>query len=376
MKVGKDLMDFFIFVYIGRDMQNLKEFFPALSDRTYLDTPAVGLISKAVWEFKNRQNRLLWEKGSSYFNEVGDMDAAVREKIAEVYRAQPGRVALFPAFSYGLNAILEGLAPSSKVLLLEGDYPSINWSAEARDFTIAYAPIDQDLEARVRDAFKKQQPDVFLFSIVQYLNGIKMDPTFLREMKKEFPATLFIGDGTQYLGTEPFDFQNSGMDIVGASAYKWIGAGFGNGFFMFNPGVEERVVPKHMGYGSIMGKYKEEGDSFIGKFEGNHLNMANIGAIKVGLEFQEKIGREKVHHQIQNISQKAKLALQDLRLLEPSVAQRKAHSNIFNITGDDRLFHNLQAQGVACSQRGEGIRVGFHYYNTDADLQKLLSLIS
>ncbi len=357
-------------------MQNLEGFFPALSNCTYLDTPAVGLVPKTVWEFKNQQNKRLWEKGSRYFNEITDMDAAVREKIGEVYRAQPGRVALFPAFSYGLNALLEGLMPSSKVLLLKGDYPSINWSVEARDFVISYAVLDQNVEARVRDAFKKQQPDVFLFSIVQYLNGIKMDPAFLREMKKEFPDTLFIGDGTQYLGTEPFDFQNSGMDIVGASAYKWMGAGFGNGFFMFKPGVEERVVPKHLGYGSVVGKYKEEEDNFIGKFEGNHLNMADIGAIKIGLEFQEKVGLEKVHQQIRSISQKVKLALEDINVLEPAVTQRKIHSNIFNIKGDDRLFYKLQSQGIACSQRGEGIRVGFHYYNTDADLQKLLSLIS
>ena len=30
---------------------------------------------------------------------------------------------------------------------------------------------------------------------------------------------------------------------------------------------------------------------------------------------------------------------------------------------------------MVCSQRGDGIRVSFHYYNTEQDLEQLLDLI-
>src|SRR5699024_2399168 len=120
-------------------------------------------------------------------------------------------------------------------------------SAEARDFSISYVKIDENLEERIESAFQSRPPDVLVCSMVQYINGIKIDFSFLKELKTRFPETLFLGDGTQYLGTERFDFTDSAFDAVGASAYKWIGAGFGNGFFMFKPGVEHRILPKCLG---------------------------------------------------------------------------------------------------------------------------------
>src|SRR5699024_2995691 len=199
---------------------------------------------------------------------------------------------------------------------------------------------------------------------VQYLTGIKLDSRFIRQLKEEYPETLFIADGTQYLGTERFDFNQSGIDVLGASAYKWIGAGFGNGFFMFKPGVEKHMEPKHLGFGSIMGKYKESGDTFIGKLEGNHLDFSYIGCIREALLFQEQVGLEKIENHIALLSEKAKEVFTVMDLLDTSVRKRKQHSSIFNLKGDDALFQKLTSNGVLCSQRGNGIRVGFHYYNT------------
>src|SRR5699024_7399451 len=148
----------------------------------------------------------------------------VREKIAKIYHGEPAFVSLHPAFSFGFNAVLEGLKPGLKILLLKDDYPSINHAVEARDFKVSYANIEENLEENIGDKFKSFQPDVFIFSQIQYLNGIKIDFSFIDELKKNFPNTLFIADGTQYLGTLGFDFKNSGIDILGASAYKWMGA--------------------------------------------------------------------------------------------------------------------------------------------------------
>lgn len=356
-------------------MDNLAPYFHGLEEKIYLNTPAVGLIPNRVYEFKEDQNRLLSEKGSATFEVNAGLNDRVREKIGSTFGGKPGYVALFPAFSYGFNAILEGLKPNAKVLLLKNDYPSINWAVEARNFTIRYVPIEADLEDAIYKAFKEDRPDVFIFSQVQYLNGIKLDGDFVKQLKTEFKETLLIADGTQYLGTERFNFADSGIDALGASAYKWIGAGFGNGFFMFKPGVEAFIEPKYLGFGSVMGKYKESGDTLIGKLEGNHLDPANIGAIQEGIAFQEKLGFAKIETQIRKLGEAAKQAFSELGLLEESVSKRKDHSSIFNLKGDDSLFDQLVKNNVFCAQRGAGIRVGFHYYNTLEDLERLIQLL-
>lgn len=356
-------------------MDDLAKHFPASATYTYLNTAAIGLIPKAVYDFRTNEHKTLLEKGSLLMEKNANLQAEVREKIGSFFNADPGFVALLPAFSFGFNAILEGLKSGAHIILLDNDYPSINLAVEARDFSITNIDIDAHLEERIYDAFKNEQPDVFIFSQVQYLNGVKINPEFIKTLKKDFPDTLLIADGTQYLGTEQFDFRTSGLDVLGASAYKWLGSGFGNGFFMFQPEVEQKIEPKYLGFGSTMGKYKDAGSTFIGKFEGNHLDSSNIGSIKIGLEFHEKMGKKAIEQKVASLAEKAKTALSDLNLLEDYVVERKQHSSIFNIKGDDALFDKLIKNNVICAQRGTGIRIGFHYYNDEKDLDKLLRIV-
>jgi|SRR5690625_5010077 len=356
-------------------MHDLAKHFPALSKYTYLNTAAIGLIPKAVYDFRINEHAVLLEEGSFIMEKNADLQAEVREKIGSFFNADPGFVALFPAFSFGFNAVLEGLEPGSKIMLLDDDYPSINLAVEAREFSVTNIKIEANLEERIYDAFTKQRPDVFIFSQVQYLNGVQIDPSFIKTLKNEFPDTLLIADGTQYLGTEQFDFKASGIDVLGASAYKWLGSGFGNGFFMFRPEVEHKINPKYLGFGSTRGKYKDTGSAFIGNFEGNHLDSSNIGSIKIGLEFHEKTGKEAIEQHVGSLAKKAKNALTDLNLLEDYVVARKQHSSIFNIKGDDALYQKLMQNNIICAQRGTGIRIGFHYYNTEKDLAQLLNVL-
>lgn len=356
------------------DMKNIEAFFPATSRFTYLNTPGIGLISRPVYEFRQAKYDELYISGSEIMSNT-NFFPSIREKIASFFNADPAYTALIPSFSIGFNAILEGLEPGQKILLLKNDYPSINWAVQARKFDLVFVDITENLEESIAIAFKKHKPDLFIFSQVQYLNGIKIDPEFLQTLKKDYPDTILIGDGTQYLGTEKFDFKNSGLDVLGASAYKWLGAGLGNGFFMFTPEMENVIQPKFLGFGSVLGKYKDKGETLIGKMEGNHLDPANIGSVKVALDFMEKMEMNKISSRIKRLSDKAKTALSEWNLLEESVVKRKIHSSIFNIKADQALFEKLTEQKIICSQRGEGIRIGLHYYNSEEDLNRFLEAV-
>lgn len=355
-------------------MKNIEEFFPATSRFTYLNTPGIGLISKEVYEFRQSKYHELYTSGSEIMSDM-NFFPSIREKIAAFFNGDPAFTTLIPSFSIGFNAILEGLDSGQKILLLKNDYPSINWAVQARKFDLVFVDITENLEEDIAEAFQQHRPDLFIFSQVQYLNGIKIDAEFIKTLKKDYPDTILIADGTQYLGTEKFDFKNSGIDVLGASAYKWLGAGLGNGFFMFTPEMEKIIHPKFLGFGSVLGKYKDEGESLIGKMEGNHLDPANIGSVKVALEFLEKMDLNKISTQIKKLSEKAKSALSEWNLLEESVALRKTYSSIFNIKGDQDLFDKLTQKNIICSQRGEGIRIGLHYYNTEEDLHKFLATV-
>ena len=67
-------------------------------------------------------------------------------------------------------------------------------------------------------------------------------------------------------------------------------------------------------------------------------------------------------------------AFTELDLLEPSVTKRKQHSTIFNIKGD-KLFNKLTEENVVASPRGGGIRLSFHFYNTEEEIDVIATLI-
>ena len=356
-------------------MKNFKKQFPVLSRYTYLNTAASGLLSESLLDFRQEHDLDFLIQGSVFKEKQGKQLAAVREAVGKFFKCAPNRVALTPNFSYGFNTLMEGVDKPKKVLLLENDYPSVNWAVESRDFEVIYAKIDEQLEQNISEAVEEHQPDVFCFSIVQYLNGVKIDLDFLKELKKRFPELLLFGDGTQYCGTEKFDFDASAIDVLGASAYKWMNAGYGNAFFLFKEHMEDKIFPKSLGFNSLQGKYKPQEGSLIGRFEPGHQDTLNFGSLKAAIEQINRIGLENIEAEVKKLSEAAKKEFIALGLLEEAVVKRQEHSSIFNIKGDDKLFQKLRSNNIICSQRGGGIRVSFHYFNTDEDLKSLLKLL-
>jgi len=284
-------------------MKNLRNHFPVLAHYTYLNTAATGLLSEQVFDYRQDQNLDYLTQASMFRDKKANLMGEVRESLARFFSAEANKVALTPSFSFGFNSLLEGLPPKTKILLLKGDYPSVNLPVEKREFEVCYAEINENLENNIQKAIEKEKPTVFVFSIVQYISGIKIDLDFLKELKKNYPEMLIVADGTQYCGTEKFNFKNSGIDILGASAYKWLNAGFGNAFFLFKEHVAKKIHPKAIGFGSNIGKYKQEENAFIGKFEPGHLDTSNLGSIKTAIELQEKIGIDVIEERIKNLAQ-------------------------------------------------------------------------
>ena len=356
-------------------MDNLRKGFPVLEQYTYLNTAASGLLPEKVWEFRQGHDLDFLVQGSLLKDKMGEMLTGVRESVGRFFNCAANRVALVPNFSYGFNSVLESIDKPNKILLLKNDYPSINWPVESRDFEIAYAEINKDLEQNILEKVEKEKPSFFAFSIVQYINGVKLSIDFLKELKERFPDLILIADGTQYFGTETFDFDDSGIDIAISSCYKWMNAGYGNGFMLFNESIQGKIFPKHLGFGSLQGKYKAHEGNFIGKFEPGHYDTLNFGSLKAAIDLIEQKGMKNIQEQIDKLKEIARSRFAAAGLIDDWLAERKDFSSLFNIRGDEKLFNQLKGEGIITSQRGDGIRVSMHYYNSEKDLNHLFRVL-
>ena len=356
-------------------MQDLKQEFPSLQDQTYLNTASSGILSKSLFYWR-KQHEIDFINNGADFSIRKKIPEDTRSSVACFFEADQDEVALIPNFSFGFNTILEGLPKGQKVLLLENDYPSLLWPIETRDFNVCYIPISEMLEDTILAAFEKHRPTIFVFSMVQWLTGIKMNLSFLKELKEKYPQVLLIADGTQYIGTEHFSFKNNGIDVMGASCYKWLLAGFGNGIMMVKKEAQAKIFPATIGFNSAATFDSKATDTaFVKHFEPGHQDTFNYGTLGQAILQVERYGITNISERIKTLSTYGKEQFAELDLLDNATKNRAVHASIFNLKGDMELFKKLTAQNIICSPRGGGIRVSFHYYNTIEDIDKLLNVI-
>lgn len=357
-------------------MEDFRKEFPVAENYTYLNTASCGLLSKSLVAWRHQHDLNLMEGGSLFRDKHKAHIREIRSRLANFFSTSEDTIAMVPNFSFGMNTILSGLPKSKKILLLKGDYPSISWPVEFRDFEVCYANMDENLEDNIEQAMAEHHSDIFAFSMVQYISGIRMDTEFLHRLKAYHPGLLLIADATQYFGTVDFNFSASPIDVMGASAYKWLLAGYGNGLFLIQPEAQAQILPKTIGFNSAdltFGNKEEIG--LIGHMEPGHQDTLNYGSLGESIAFLQRIGMRDIEAHLKRISEEAKKEFEARGLLEKAVAVREDHSTIFNLKGNKELFDKLIANNIICSLRGNGIRVSFHLYNSLEDLKRLLEVI-
>ena len=63
----------------------------------------------------------------------------------------------------------------------------------------------------------------------------------------------------------------------------------------------------------------------------------------------------------------------NIGMLNSKIINRKDHSTIFNINDKDgKLYDYLTKNDFVCSKRGEGTRISLNFFNTKAEIKKLI----
>tara|TARA_R110002051_G_scaffold159536_1_gene230856 strand:- start:1778 stop:2863 length:1086 start_codon:yes stop_codon:yes gene_type:complete len=357
-------------------MQNISKEFPILDQYIYANTAAHGILFDRLLDWRQEHDLDYLIGGSMFKTKALQTIIDTRAAVGQFFNCKKEHVALIPNFSIGLNMLLEGLDKKHKVLLVNDDYPSLTWPFESRGFDCKYLDSTEHLERDILSAISKEKITVLAISLVQWLNGIKIDLEFLKKLKETQPELLIIADGTQFCGTESFDFDNSGIDVLGASAYKWLLAGSGNGFMLFKDTASSFFSLKTIGFNSVNADLTQKDNArFTKHFEPGHLDSLSFGSLKKSLEFLTDIGMDSISAANRELSAFALQEFSKLGVLEESVVKRKTHSTIFTIAGDQKLFDQLTHHHIICSQRGKGIRLSFHFYNTTKNIRKVIDVI-
>ena len=309
---------------MGLNMESVRKQFPVLRKCIYANTATSGLMYEDLLEWRQEHDLDFLLGGAKMKMASMASLGEVKKTIAEFFNCDLNGVSLVPNFSIGWNFLLEGLDRKNNVLLLNSEYPSVDWPVEDRDLECFYVSIGADLEDSIVESVKKNQIDVLVLSLVQWTDGLFVTPDFLKQLKADFPNLIVLADGTQYCGMYAFNFTDSGIDVLGTSGYKWLLGGYGNGFFLVSNAAKERFNLKSVGCGSVNGDpAKRDSIPFKKRLEPGHLDSLNFGSLKFSLEYLQQLGMQNITKQNKTLSKKAFETFNGLGLLKAHIAERK-----------------------------------------------------
>ena len=356
------------------NVDEIRKNFPVLDRYTYLNTPSSGVLHKDIYEWRRDYDRTFMEGGSTFRDHIIEDIQSVKAQVAKTFHGDQERIALISNFSIGANIIFDSLPKEMSVLTLQGDYPSLLLPIQSRGFKQHEVPLFMLSEAAIAEAIRDEDVDVLAVSMTQWVTGFHLKTDFFQRLKIDFPNLIIIVDGTQSLGTAPFNFDTSGIDILITSAYKWLISGYGCGFMMFSERVWDFLDVRYIGNATVMTRMFSDFKNEAQTIEPGHLDYLAFGTMKRAIAYLDQLGLDKIEREISKVSLHAKTQLVHLGYLSPKVLGGAIHRNIIHFLGSEQLVNFLKEHNILVSYR-QGLRIGIHFYNTEGDINQFLKAI-
>jgi selenocysteine lyase/cysteine desulfurase len=349
-----------------------RSFFPVTGELAYLNHAGVAPISTRVAEALERYTAEATRRGASRYASFFDAEVErVRGRAAQLVGATPEEIAFVKNTTEGLGIVAAGLdwQIGDKVVTCDLEYPSNVypwWSLRGRGVETVMLrgregrlPLDA-----VARALESPRARLLALSSVEFGSGARHDLEALGSLCRE-RGVLFCVDAIQSLGCFPMDVERFGIDFLSADGHKWLLSVEGCGIFYCARRVLDRVTPRVVGWRSVtdntdFDRYHLELQAGAGRFEEGTPNTAGIFALGAALDLLLELGVDAVGRRVLELTEQlaAGLANCGAELLSPRGAEAVAR---------------LRGRGVFVVDRRGGVRASPHFYNSEDDLQRLLS---
>jgi selenocysteine lyase/cysteine desulfurase len=326
--------------------------------RGYLNTSTCGLPpAPALDAFRRVLDE--WRDGRGGPAEWGEAVEECRRLFAQLVRVPVAHVAVGSQVSALVGVVAASLPAGTSVLLAEGDFTSLLWPflvQRERGLRVRVVPLDGLVDA-VDDG-----TDWVAVSAVQSSSGRLLDLDALRAAARAHGARVLL-DVAHAAGWLPLDAGE--YDIVVAPGYKWLLGPRGTCFAAVRPDVLPGLVPLAAGWYA--------GEDVHTSYYGQPLRLApdarrldvspawfSWGAAAPGLRLLRDVGVERIRAH--------DLGLADA--FRARVGLEPAGSPIVSLPADDAVLRRLAAAGVTTAGRAGRLRLAFHLYNDEEDVER------
>ncbi|HEV1995890.1 MAG TPA: aminotransferase class V-fold PLP-dependent enzyme [Candidatus Acidoferrum sp.] len=369
-----------------------------IEDATYLNLagqapmPKVSIRAvQAALEAKKYPH----QKPDSTFFEVPNR---IRASIAKLIGGKPEEVALTSGASAGVAAVAYALTwkPGDEIVTAKGEFP-LQYTAwkpmeerEGLKLKIV-APKERFITSEDLIAAITPRTRVVSVSLVRYDDGSLLDAARVADACHKQGALLLL-DASQCCGAIPMDVNQLGADFIVSAGYKWLLSPFGTGFFWVKSENLGLVRPGPFYWMAVAGS-----DNFAAlNFEdpkpaasakrwdspewASYFNF-NLAAMDASVDFVVRMGPELVAAHNRKLIELMFDRLPKDRFVpaSPLDAARRGPYGCFAARSPEKTaehYQHLRKENVVVSLREGNIRVSPHLYNTERDIDRLISVVT
>lgn len=331
---------------------------------------------------------------ADFFAEVDQVRALFARLIGA---AEPRRIAIVPAVSYGLAAAARNtpIGRGRNVVISAEQFPSNVhvWRSACRrsggEMRVVTAPVagagrGQTWNAAILDRIDRNTAAVAL-PHVHWTDGTRFDLEQIAVRARDVGAALIV-DGTQSVGALPFDVEQIRPDALVCAGYKWLLGPYSTGLAFYGPRFDdgEPLEETWIGRGGsedfrALVNYRDDYRPFAARYDvGEPSNFALMPMLAASLGLVLEWGAEAIQEYCAALVDPLTTAAARLGFSTEDPAWRGAH--LFGLRappGADlaAIALTLQQHNVSISVRGDSLRVAPHVYNDESDTAALLAAL-
>src|SRR2546421_4448761 len=367
----------------------MRDVFPIPRRLAYLDHAALAPLSTPV---RSTMEVFLGRQAEEPFDPAHweRLKAQVRSRIAELVSTGPESIAFIKNTTSGLGLVAAGLDwhDGDNVVGVDREFPAnvYPWmDLRRKGVTLKlFRSDDGRIDAEAISRLCDDRTRVLAISAVQFWNGFRTELSSLRPALAN-KEVLIVVDAIQAAGALRLDLSKGPIDFLCAGSQKWLLGPIGAGFAYVGPRMLERLHPSVVGMVSVVRdqdffSYDLTLKADARRYEESSPNYPGILGMGAAVNLLLRAGLDRVEEEVLRLADRLRNELPALGyelLLKPGrPAERSGivsfrHPRIVPA----ELHGRLRDACIIISLRADFLRASPHYYNSDADIDRLLEAL-
>ena len=313
-----------------------------------------------------------------------------RESAAQLINADASEIAFMKNTTQGILIAANGIdwQEGDNVVTTAVEFPANVypwWSLKER-FGVETRMVPEH-DGRINlddlDAFIDNKTRVVTISHVEFASGYRNDIQAIGEICRERDIWLVV-DAIQSLGVIEVDVKSCNIDILAADGHKWLLAPEGAAIFYCAKDKLDRLINTNVGWSSVVNPrdfldYDLTQKPDATRFEEGSYNTTGLYGLNAAFDLLSEIGISTIERRVLELTSTLINGLEDkgYRVTTPKPEAERAGIVIFesDTHTPKTIVELLQDKKIVTADRGSGVRVSPHFYNTESEIMQLLEVL-